>query len=165
MMSNSICSVVMVIVYQKCTRGINTCINTQVMGILSKILISAILITAGSCDKLRAEYIDWDKHDKRLYGTFLTLQVMDTLQTRDMIQCQRNYTCPYLKEANPLIGPYPDYPQLILHKAVTNYVIFDLLDRRTSGRSRKIALYGLILVSTAVVKNNESNGLSFSIRF
>ena len=165
MISNSICSVVMVIVYQKCTRGINTCINTQVMGILSKILISAILITAGSCDSLRADISDWEKEEKLLYGTFMTLQVMDTLQTRNMIQCQRNYTCPHLQEANPLIGPYPSNKQLVVHKFMANVLIYDLLDRRTEGRGRRLALYGLILISATTVKSNSDNGLSFSIRF
>ena len=130
-----------------------------------KILISAILITAGSCDSLRADYVDWEKEEKLLYGTFMTLQVIDTLQTRNMIQCQRASTCPYLKEGNPLIGPYPSNKQVLVHKFMANVLIYDMLDRRTIGKGRRLALYGLILISAATVKNNHSNGLSFSIRF
>ena len=141
------------------------CINTQVMSILNKIIFGAILITAGSCESLRADIVDWDKHDKRLYGTFMTLQVIDTLQTRNMIKCQRDFTCPYLKEANPLIGPYPSNKQVLVHKFMTNALIYSILDRQLEGKSRRLALYGLILVSATTVNSNHNNGLSFSIKF
>ena len=135
------------------------------MSILNKIIFGAILITAGSCESLRADIVDWDKHDKRLYGTFMTLQVIDTLQTRNMIKCQRDFTCPYLKEANPLIGPYPSNKQVFVHKFMANVLIYDMLNKRVYGKGRRLALYGLILVTAVTVNSNHNNGLSFSIKF
>ena len=135
------------------------------MSILNKIIFGAILITAGSCESLRADIVDWDKHDKRLYGTFMTLQVIDTLQTRNMIKCQRDFTCPYLKEGNPLIGPYPSNKQVFVHKFMANVLIYDMLDKRVYGKGRRLALYGLILVTAVTVNSNHNNGLSFSIKF
>ena len=130
-----------------------------------KTLLTFLLLTAGICESLRADYVDWEKHDKRLYGSFMALQVMDTLQTRNMIRCQRNNTCLHLQEANPLIGPYPSNKQLVVHKFMANVLIYDLLDRRTEGQGRRIALYTMILISDTTVKSNHSNGLSFSIKF
>ena len=135
------------------------------MSILNKIIFGAILITAGSCESLRADISDWEKHDKRLYGTFMTLQVIDTLQTRNMIKCQRDFTCPYLKEANPLIGPYPSNKQVFVHKFMANVLIYDMLNKRVYGKGRRLALYGLILVTAVTVNSNHNNGLSFSIKF
>ena len=48
---------------------------------------------------------------------------------------------------------------------MANVLIYDLLDRRTEGQGRRIALYTMILISATTVKSNHSNGLSFSIRF
>jgi hypothetical protein len=80
-----------------------------------------------------------------------------------MITCQRNYTCPNLAEANPILGPYPTTSQLFTTKFVSNMVVYTFLDRYSNGKTRRAALIGLIVVSAFIVSENSNNGLSFKI--
>jgi hypothetical protein len=107
---------------------------------------------------------EWNQTDKNLYKGYLALQIADTLQTKNMITCQRNYTCPNLAEANPVLGPYPTTSQLFTTKFVSNMVVYTFLDRYSNDRTRRAALIGLIVVSAFIVSENSSNGLSFKIK-
>jgi hypothetical protein len=107
---------------------------------------------------------EWNQTDKNLYKGYLALQLADTLQTKNMITCQRNYTCPNLAEANPVLGPYPTTSQLLTTKFVSNMVVYTFLDRYSNDRTRRAALIGLIVVSAFIVSENSSNGLSFKIK-
>ena len=107
---------------------------------------------------------EWNQTDKNLYKGYLALQLADTLQTKNMITCQRNYTCPDLAEANPVLGPYPTTSQLLTTKFVSNMVVYTFLDRYSNDRTRRVALIGLIVVSAFIVSENSSNGLSFKIK-
>ena len=107
---------------------------------------------------------EWNQTDKNLYKGYLALQIADTLQTKNMITCQRNYTCPNLAEANPVLGPYPTTSQLLTTKFVSNMVVYTFLDRYSNDRTRRAALIGLIVVSAFIVSENSSNGLSFKIK-
>jgi hypothetical protein len=106
---------------------------------------------------------EWNQTDKNLYKGYLALQIADTLQTKNMITCQRNYTCPNLAEANPILGPYPTTSQLFTTKFVSNMVVYTFLDRYSNGKTRRAALIGLIVVSAFIVSENSNNGLSFKI--
>lgn len=108
---------------------------------------------------------EWNDTDKTLYRSYLALQLVDTIQTKNMITCQRNYTCPELAEANPVLGPYPTTSQLLTTKFVSNMVVYTFLDRYSNDRTRRTALYSLILVSTVIVVKNSNNGLSFKVEF
>lgn len=107
---------------------------------------------------------EWNQTNKNLYKGYLALQLADTLQTKNMITCQRNYTCPDLAEANPVLGPYPTTSQLLTTKFVSNMVVYTFLDRYSNDRTRRVALIGLIVVSAFIVSENSSNGLSFKIK-
>ena len=106
---------------------------------------------------------EWNQTDKNLYKGYLALQIADTLQTKNMITCQRNYTCPNLAEANPILGPYPTTSQLFTTKFVSNMVVYTFLDRYSNGKTRRAALIGLIVVSAFIVSENSNNGLRFKI--
>ena len=135
------------------------------MSILYKILLSAALITAGSCDSLRAEFSDWSDSNKTLYKTYLSLQVMDTMQTMDMIHCQQIDPNCRLKEANPFLNPEPTTADLLIMKGLLNYGAYRILDNRLNDKQRKIAITLMVLTSIATVHGNHENGLSFKIRF
>ena len=108
---------------------------------------------------------EWNDTDKTLYRSYLALQLVDTIQTKNMITCQRNYTCPELEEANPVLGPYPTTSHLLTTKFVSNMVVYTFLDRYSNDRTRRTALYGLVLFSTVIVMKNHDNGLSFKVEF
>ena len=125
---------------------------------MKTLIILLLLVTTNLYGK------EWNQTDKNLYKGYLALQIADTLQTKNMITCQRNYTCPDLAEANPVLGPYPTTSQLLTTKFVSNMVVYTFLDRYSNDRTRRAALIGLIVVSAFIVSENSSNGLSFKIK-
>ena len=125
---------------------------------MKTLIILLLLVTTNIYGK------EWNQTDKNLYIGYLTLQVIDILQTKNMITCQRNYTCPNIKEANPLLTPYPTTKQLLTTKFVSNMVVYSFLDRYSNDKTRRAALIGLIVVSSFIVSKNHSNGLSFEIK-
>lgn len=125
---------------------------------MKTLIILLLLVTTNVYGK------EWNQTDKNLYKGYLALQLADTLQTKNMITCQRNYTCPDLAEANPVLGPYPTTSQLLTTKFVSNMVVYTFLDRYSNDRTRRVALIGLIVVSAFIVSENSSNGLSFKIK-
>ena len=126
---------------------------------MKTLIILLLLVTTNVYGK------EWNQTDKNLYKGYLALQLADTLQTKNMITCQRNYTCPDLAEANPVLGPYPTTSQLLTTKFVSNMVVYTFLDRYSNDRTRRTALYGLVLFSTVIVMKNHDNGLSFKVEF
>ena len=125
---------------------------------MKTLIILLLLVTTNVYGK------EWNQTDKNLYKGYLALQLDDTIQTKNMITCQRNYTCPHIKEANPLLTPYPTTSQLLTTKFVSNMVVYTFLDRYSNDRTRRVALIGLIVVSAFIVSENSSNGLSFKIK-
>jgi len=125
---------------------------------MKTLIILLLLVTTNVYGK------EWNQTNKNLYKGYLALQLADTLQTKNMITCQRNYTCPDLAEANPILGPYPTTSQLLTTKFVSNMVVYTFLDRYSNDKTRRAALIGLIVVSAFIVSENNSNGLSFKIK-
>ena len=125
---------------------------------MKTLIILLLLVTTNVYGK------EWNQTDKNLYKGYLALQIADTLQTKNMITCQRNYTCPDLAEANPVLGPYPTTSQLLTTKFVSNMVVYTFLDRYSNDKTRRAALIGLIVVSAFIVSENSRNGLSFKIK-
>tara|TARA_R110002020_G_scaffold343364_2_gene557742 strand:- start:1104 stop:1514 length:411 start_codon:yes stop_codon:yes gene_type:complete len=136
------------------------------MTFLHKIIFSVILITAGSCEPLQADFKDWDRKNKRLYKSFVTLQVLDTMQTLDMINCQKNNPTCYLQEKNRFLDIEPSSTELLLMKGLLNYGIYRTLnDNRVKPHHKTLVLTILVIGSLHTVSNNASNGISFSIKF
>ena len=125
-----------------------------------KILTTLLLLLA-----INAYSNEWNQTDKNLYKGYLGIQIIDTIQTKNMITCQRDYTCPNIIEANPLLHPYPTTRQLVLNKVAYNLVAYQFLDKYSpNDRTRRIALVSMIIVSAFVVSKNHKNGLSFKIK-
>ena len=63
----------------------------------------------------QADFKDWKKTDKILFGTYVGLNVVDVGQTFDLINCQQtDPNCRY-EERNPLIGKSPSKEKVILY--------------------------------------------------
>ena len=127
---------------------------------MSKIIIlflSAILLSAaGSCD---AAYKDWTREEQEKFNTFLALQVIDTAQTFDMINCQKHIPHCNLREINPILGSHPNKLEVVALKTGMNYIIFKALDR-TEDRSTALTIFNGIF--TVVITHN---GVQLSRRF
>ena len=110
-----------------------------------------------------ASFEDWTKQDQRLYESFITLQTIDLLQAFTMIDCQRtNPYCPFT-EKNPLLGSHPKKAEVVMFKLATNFMIYNMLDRRMKRNTRRGTLIVLNIVSIIPVIHNEGIGLGFYI--
>ena len=110
-----------------------------------------------------ASFEDWTKQEQRLYQSFITLQTIDLLQAFTIIDCQRtNPYCPFI-EKNPLIGSHPKKAEVIMFKLATNFMIYNMLDKRMKRNTRRGTLIVLNIVSIIPVIHNEGIGLGFYI--
>ena len=110
-----------------------------------------------------ASFEDWTKQDQRLYESYITFQAIDLLQAFAMIECQDlNPYCPYT-EKNPLIGSHPKKAEVVMFKLATNFLIYNMLDKRIRGKERRGTLITLNVISIFPVIHNESIGLGFYI--
>ena len=118
------------------------------------------------CSNSNANLKEWNKTNKQLYGTYMTLQVLDTMQTLDMIDCQKNNPSCYLQEKNRFLNSRPSSTDLILMKGLLNYGVYHTLNNnKVKPHYKTIVLSLLIITSLNTVSNNYSNNVSFSIKF
>ncbi len=121
---------------------------------MSKIIIlflSAVLLSAaGSCD---AAFKDWSEKERKLYSSYIALQLIDTHQTFKMIDCQKHAYC-QLHEMNPLLGPHPKKAEVLALKAIGNAGIFLLLDKYTNEREKTLKIlngtFTLVIVHNGI---------------
>ena len=148
----------MYLLYQNCTSAFNIYIS------MKKILTLLLLLPTTAY----AEFSDWDKKDKALFKTYITLNAIDTLQTWDMIDCQRyNYKCP-LREKNVILGPTPNKTDVLMLKVATTYGIYHILDNLDDEkypRARTITLAFVNSLYINTVGNNYQAGLRFGFAF
>ena len=112
----------------------------------------------------QANFKDWKKTDKILFGTYVGLNVIDVGQTFDLINCQQtNPNCRY-EERNPLIGKSPSKEKVILYKTLTTGLVYYALEK-SSSEERTIALLIINGIMLGTVANNHNIGLSFTLRF
>ena len=112
----------------------------------------------------QADFKDWKKTDKILFGTYVGLNVIDVGQTFDLINCQQtNPNCRY-EERNPLIGKSPSKEKVILYKTLTTGLVYYALEK-SSSEERTIALLIINGIMLGTVANNHNIGLSFTLRF
>ena len=127
---------------------------------MSKIIILFLsvvfLSAAGSCD---GAYSDWPEEQQKQYSKLLGLQIIDTAQTFQMINCQKHTAC-RLQELNPLLGSHPSKNEVLAMKVVGNLIIYKFLDEYSNGRDQKLRI--LNGVFTVVVINN---GIQLTKRF
>ena len=120
-----------------------------------------ILLCIPSISQASFEY--WNKQDQRLYQSFITFQAIDLIQAFNMIECQeRDPNCRYW-ERNPLIGSHPNKAEVVIFKLATNFMIYNMLDKRMKNNKRRGTLIILNVVSIIPVISNEHVGLGFYI--
>jgi len=110
-----------------------------------------------------ADFKDWDVKDKNLWYSYLALQALDTLQTYDMIQCQKQTTCNFF-EGNSFFGKKPKVHNIVISKVAASSVIFYLLDKQPDYRREK-DLWMINGIAFAVVLNNHEVGVRFNYSF
>lgn len=112
----------------------------------------------------QADFKDWEKTDKILFGTYVGLNVVDVGQTFDLINCQQiNPDCPY-EEKNPILGKYPSRHKVILYKTIATGVVYYALDK-SPPRDRRTGLLVINGIMLGLVISNHKLGLSFTMRF
>ncbi len=112
----------------------------------------------------QADFKDWKKTDKILFGTYVGLNVVDVGQTFDLINCQQtNPNCRY-EEKNPIIGKSPSKEKVILYKALTTGLVYYSLER-TPEKNRVATLLIINGIVLGTVLNNHNIGLGFTLRF
>ncbi len=112
----------------------------------------------------QADFKDWKKTDKILFGTYVGLNVVDVGQTFDLINCQETKpNCRY-EERNPLIGKSPSKEKVILYKTLTTGLVYYALEK-SSSKERTVALLIINGIMLGTVANNHNIGLSFTLRF
>ena len=112
----------------------------------------------------QADFKDWEKTDKVLFGTYVGLNVVDVGQTFDLINCQQtNPNCRY-EEKNPIIGKSPSKEKVILYKTLTTGIVYYALEK-SSPRERTATLLIINGIMLGTVANNHNIGLSFTLRF
>ena len=108
-----------------------------------------------------AEYEDWSDENKAQYKTFLTLQLIDTTQTWQAINCQKHTACS-IEELNPILGSHPSKGELLALKLAGNYFLYKVLDKKLNNDGREKHLRVLNGVFTVVVM---SNGIQLTKQF
>ena len=127
---------------------------------MKTILLTLLLLFSTTA---QASFEDWDIQDQRLYKSFITFQAIDLMQAFNMIECQeRDPNCRYW-ERNPLIGSHPKKAEVVIFKLVTNFMIYNMLDKRMKNNKRRGTLIILNIVSIVPVISNEHVGLGFYI--
>ncbi len=112
----------------------------------------------------QADFKDWKKTDKILFGTYVGLNVVDVGQTFDLINCQQTVpNCRY-EEKNPIIGKFPSKEKLILYKTITTGLVYYALEK-TPNKNRTATLLIINGIMLGTVLNNHNIGLSFTLRF
>lgn len=110
-----------------------------------------------------ADFKDWDTTDKKLWYSYVTLQTIDTLQTYDLIQCQKTSNCTLI-EGNALFGKRPKIENIIVGKLVSSSIVFYFLDKQLDHK-RTRDLWIINGISFAVVLNNHEVGVRFNYTF
>lgn len=127
-----------------------------------------VLLLVGIAPNADAELKNWDKTSRNLFYGYLTLNVVDTVQTLDFVNCRQRLPekCGTMYETNPFIGPYPSKGQIIAIKGLTVYGTYYLLDNPNisiKNRQKGLLLLNAFYINTVV--DNHELGLRFRLRF
>ena len=136
-----------------------------------KILILSILILLPSLGQ--AEWTNWHPVNEKLFKSFIALNVVDTMQTFDLINCQNRLgeECPY-HEKNRILGTHPSKTEVLLVKTIFIGGSYYLLDKGyptpqwlNSNKPKFVALVIMNMVYIDIVSENQSIGLKFNWNF
>ena len=138
---------------------------------MKTLILSIIIILLPSLGQ--AEWKNWHPVNEKLFKSFIVLNVVDTMQTFDLIDCQNQLgrKCPY-HESNLLIGPRPSKGEVILVKSLLVGGAYYLLDKsypaplwKNSNKPKFVALVIMNMIYIDTVSKNKSIGLSLSYKF
>tara|TARA_B100001094_G_C18057355_1_gene733190 strand:+ start:532 stop:945 length:414 start_codon:yes stop_codon:yes gene_type:complete len=136
-----------------------------------KTLIISILILLPSLGY--AEWKNWHPVNETLFKSFVLLNVVDTMQTFDLIDCQNKLgkECPF-HESNLLIGPRPSKEEVLIVKTLLVGGAYYLLNKsyptplwKNSNKPKFVALVIMNMVYIDTVSKNKSIGLRLSYKF
>ena len=109
------------------------------------------------------DFNDWEQKDKRLWKSYVALNVVDTFQTFDLIEKQKEPAWQDLNETNPLLGSHPKKGELVIVKLLVNGLAFKLLDNHPESRTVALALMNAMYINT--VCSNHEVGLRMTYKF
>ena len=125
-----------------------------------------ILLLLLASTPLFGAYEDWDTVDKNLWKSYLVLNVIDTGQTFDLINKQRQVDCYQmcnLIETNPLLGKNPSRKEFLALKVATVGISYYLLDKYPDQRTLVLGIMNGIYIDT--VLNNHEIGLRVTFSY
>ena len=134
------------------------------MGIIMKTIITTILLLLPIY--AHSGFETWEQKDKNLWYSYMALNVIDTAQTFDLIEKQRD---PYylhknnLIETNPILGKNPGKKDLIILKTTMTMLAYHILDKNPEQRTLTLGIMNGIYINT--VYNNHEIGLKFNFHF
>ena len=131
---------------------------------LAKVLSLCFLLACGTAT---ADFKDWNKTDKVLFGTYVGLNVIDVGQTFDIIHCQKyNPSCGWV-EKNKLVGTHPSAKEALILKVIGTGIIYYTLDRvlYKDEKVRRRALLIINGIALHTVIENKQIGLRFRFSF
>ena len=134
------------------------------MGIIMKTIITTILLLLPIY--AHSGFETWEQKDKNLWYTYMALNVIDTAQTFDLIEKQRD---PYylhknnLIETNPILGKNPGKKELLVLKTFTTIAAYYILDKNPKHRTLTLGIMNGLYVNT--VYGNHEIGLRVNINF
>ena len=113
---------------------------------LKKISALVLLFLLGGCAN-NVPYAEWTPKEKKLYKYQLALQAIDTIQTGQVINCQKNNQC-LLAESNPIYGKRPSMGKLLGIKVASNILMYQLLSKKTRHRELTLKFMNTTLILT-----------------
>ena len=113
---------------------------------LKKISALVLLFLLGGCAN-NVPYAEWTPKEKKLYKYQLALQAIDTIQTGQVINCQKNNQC-LLAEVNPIYGKRPSMGKLLGIKVASNILVYQLLSKKTRHRELTLKFMNTALILT-----------------
>ena len=108
-----------------------------------------------------SSFKDWESKDKLLWKSYVSLNVIDTFQTFNLIDNQRHPKYTNI-EANPLLGNRPTKADLVLLKLGVNYIAYRILDINPEHRTLMLGIMNGIYIKT--VYDNQEIGLNLSFK-
>ena len=111
-----------------------------------------------------AEFKDWDTKNKNLWYSYMTLNTIDTLQTYDMISCQKKLKICAYEEGNMFFKEHPNIEEVIATKIISAGFIYYLLDKQPEHHKTK-HLWFINGLQFGAVINNFEVGIRFKYIF
>ena len=125
---------------------------------MKRLLYALLLVYSFS---IYSDFEDWESKDKLLWKSYVSLNVIDTFQTFNLIDNQRHPKYTNI-EANPLLGNSPTKADVVLLKLGVNYIAYRILDINPEHRTLMLGIMNGIYIKT--VYDNQEIGLNLSFK-